>query len=142
MYSAQQCRDQSAECLRLIRLAHSDAEARVLRNLWISWSKLAGQIDRYDALVRQQRRRDTAIARLLVQAHISLGAEEIGRLKEAYMGALLALHLLDRDDPEAEIVVAKKIIEVSETGINDAVQICQFAIQALGHLREVSNSRT
>jgi hypothetical protein len=133
MYSAQQCRDQSAECLRLIRLAHSDAEARVLRNLWISWSKLAGQIDRYDALVRQQRRRDTAIARLLVQAHMSLGPEEIGRLKEAYMGALLALHLLDREDPEAEIVVAKKIIEVSQTGINGAVQICQLAIQALEH---------
>ena len=132
MYSAQQCRDQSAECLRLMRLAHSDAEARVLRNLWISWSRLAGQIDRYNALVREQRRRDTAITRVLVQAHISLGPEEVGRLKEAYMGALLALHLLDRDDPLAEIVVAKKIIEVSQTGINDPVQICQLAIQALG----------
>jgi hypothetical protein len=132
MDSAQHCRDQSAERLRLMRLAHSDAEARVLRNLWISWSRLAGQIDRYDALVREQRRRDTAIARLLVQADISLGPEEIGRLKEAYMGALLVLHLLDRDDPVAEIVVAKKIIEVSQTGINDPVQICQLAIQALG----------
>ncbi len=132
MYSAQHCRDQSAECLRLMRLAHSDAEARVLRNLWISWSRLAGQIDRYNALVREQQRRDTAITRLLVQAHISLGSEEIGRLKEAYMRALLALHLLDRDDPLAEIVVAKKIIEVSQTGINDPMQICQLAIQALG----------
>ena len=132
MYSAQHCRDQSAECLRLMRLAHSDAEARVLKNLWVSWSRLAGQIDRYNALVREQRRRDTAITRLLVQAHISLGSEEIGRLKEAYMRALLALHLLDRDDPLAEIVVAKKIIEVSQTGINDPMQICQLAIQALG----------
>ena len=132
MYSAQHCRDQSAECLRLMRLAHSDAEARVLRNLWISWSRLAGQIDRYNALVREQQRRDTAITRLLVQAHISLGPEEIGRLKEAYMRALLVLHLLDRDDPLAEIVVAKKIIEVSQTGINDPMQICQLAIQALG----------
>ena len=132
MYSAQHCRDQSAECLRLMRLAHSDAEARVLKNLWVSWSRLAGQIDRYNALVREQRRRDTAITRLLVQAHISLGSEEIGRLKEAYMRALLVLHLLDRDDPLAEIVVAKKIIEVSQTGINDPMQICQLAIQALG----------
>jgi hypothetical protein len=30
-------------------------EAEVLRNLSCSWSRLAGQIDRYDALVREHR---------------------------------------------------------------------------------------
>jgi hypothetical protein len=34
----------------------SEAEAEVLRNIASSWSRLAGQIDRYSALVRQQGR--------------------------------------------------------------------------------------
>jgi hypothetical protein len=57
MDSPQHCRDQSAECIRLIGLAHSEAQAQVLRNLASSWSRLAGQIDRYNALVREQGRR-------------------------------------------------------------------------------------
>jgi hypothetical protein len=55
MDSAQHCRDQSAECLRLSKLAPSEAEAEVLKNLSQSWSRLAGQIDRYQALMREQR---------------------------------------------------------------------------------------
>jgi hypothetical protein len=31
-------------------------QARLLANLSISWSRLAGQIDRYNALVREQAR--------------------------------------------------------------------------------------
>jgi hypothetical protein len=57
MDSAQHCRDQSAECFRLMKLAQSKAEAEVLRNLSSSWSRLAGQIDRYNALMREQGRR-------------------------------------------------------------------------------------
>jgi hypothetical protein len=34
----------------------SEVEAEVLRNIASSWSRLAGQIDRYSALVRQQGR--------------------------------------------------------------------------------------
>jgi hypothetical protein len=56
MDSAQHCQDQAAECLRLMRLAQNKAEAEVLRNLSSSWSRLAGQIDRYNALMREQRR--------------------------------------------------------------------------------------
>lgn len=56
MDSPQHCRDQAAECLRLTSLAQSEAEAGVLRNLASSWSRLAGQIDRYNALVREQSR--------------------------------------------------------------------------------------
>jgi hypothetical protein len=56
MDSAQDCLDQSAECRRLVQLAQSEAEAQVLKNLARSWSGLAGQIDRYNALVREQRR--------------------------------------------------------------------------------------
>jgi hypothetical protein len=56
MDSAQHCKDQVAECLRLVKLAQNKDQAEVLRNLSSSWSRLAGQIDRYDALVREQGR--------------------------------------------------------------------------------------
>ena len=39
-----------------MKLAQSEAEAQALKHLARSWSGLAGQIDRYNALVRQQRR--------------------------------------------------------------------------------------
>jgi hypothetical protein len=55
MDSAQHCLDQSAECRRLMKVAQSEAEAYALKHLARSWSGLAGQIDRYNALVRQQR---------------------------------------------------------------------------------------
>jgi hypothetical protein len=57
MDSAQHCQDQSAECRRLVKLAQSEAEAEILRNLSSSWARLAGQIDRYNALKREQGRR-------------------------------------------------------------------------------------
>jgi hypothetical protein len=56
MDSAQHCKDQAVECLRLMKLALSKDQAEVLRNLSSSWSRLAGQIDRYNALVREQGR--------------------------------------------------------------------------------------
>jgi hypothetical protein len=56
MDSARHCRDQAAECLRLMKSTQSKAEAEALRNLSSSWSRLAGQIDRYIALVREQAR--------------------------------------------------------------------------------------
>jgi hypothetical protein len=37
-------------------MAQTEAEAEMLRNLSQSWSRLTGQIDRYIALVRDQRR--------------------------------------------------------------------------------------
>jgi hypothetical protein len=40
-----------------MKLAQSEAEAEVLRNLSSSWARLAGQIDRYNALTREQGRR-------------------------------------------------------------------------------------
>jgi hypothetical protein len=36
-------------------LAPNEDEAEVLKNLSQSWSRLAGQIDRYHALMREQR---------------------------------------------------------------------------------------
>jgi hypothetical protein len=56
MDSARHCKDQAEECLRLVKLAQSKDQAEVLRNLSSSWSRLAGQTDRYAALVREQSR--------------------------------------------------------------------------------------
>jgi hypothetical protein len=53
MDSVQHCLDQAAECLRLSKAAKSDAEAKSLSNLSQSWTRLAGQIDRYHALMRE-----------------------------------------------------------------------------------------
>src|SRR3979409_1007127 len=65
MGSAKHCLDQSAECLRLMRLAQSEAEAEVLKNLSMSWSRLSGQIDRYNELIREQgRRREVKLPQL------------------------------------------------------------------------------
>jgi hypothetical protein len=55
MDSAQHCKNQAAECPRLMKLASNEDEAEVLKNLSQSWSRLAGQIDRYQALMREQR---------------------------------------------------------------------------------------
>jgi hypothetical protein len=37
-------------------LAQTAAEAEMLKNMAQSWTRLAGQIDRYNALLRDQRR--------------------------------------------------------------------------------------
>ena len=47
MISAKHCRDQSAECLRLMKLAQTATEARILRDLAHSWTRIANQIERY-----------------------------------------------------------------------------------------------
>jgi hypothetical protein len=57
MDSPQHCFDQSVECRRLAQFAQSEAEAQALKNLSRTWSGLAGQIDRYNALLREQRGR-------------------------------------------------------------------------------------
>jgi hypothetical protein len=54
--NAQHCLNQSAKCRRLMKLARSEAETYALGLVARTWSGLAGQIDRYDALMREQRR--------------------------------------------------------------------------------------
>jgi hypothetical protein len=57
MDSAQHCLDQRAECIRLMKSAKSKNETEALRNISYSWLRLAGQIDRYNAMVREHRRK-------------------------------------------------------------------------------------
>ena len=53
MDSSHRCRDQATECLHLANITRSEREAEALRNISASWSRLAGQIDRYTALIRE-----------------------------------------------------------------------------------------
>ena len=62
-----------------------------------------------------------------------LAPEQVSRLNEAYKRALRTLYLVDRNDPVTEIV-AKKIIEIGQTGISDPAQISQLAVKDLGVL--------
>lgn len=47
MDSPRRCRDQSEECMRLIKSAQTETEARVLRDLAHSWVRIANQTERY-----------------------------------------------------------------------------------------------
>ena len=69
-----------------------------------------------------------AIYRLLQNA--PLGPEEISRLVLAYEETLRALELSDRSDPITNLV-ARKIIELGQTGVRDPLQISALAIRAL-----------
>jgi hypothetical protein len=51
MDSADHCREQLSECSRVLILAHSEAEATVLKLLVRSWRMTANQTDRYVELV-------------------------------------------------------------------------------------------
>ena len=53
MDNSERCRDQSAECLRLMTLAQSDIEARMLRDLAQSWIRIANQTERYIRFVHR-----------------------------------------------------------------------------------------
>ena len=55
MDSAKRCRDQAIECLCLMKLATSQTEARVFRDIAQSWTRLANQIERYNALIASNR---------------------------------------------------------------------------------------
>ena len=70
-----------------------------------------------------------AIYRLMQNA--PLGPEEISRLVTAYEETLKALELSDRSDPITNMV-ARKIIELGQTGVRDPSEISALAIKAFG----------
>jgi hypothetical protein len=69
------------------------------------------------------------ISRLL-KANRLAGPQEIERLNRAYRNVLRSLHLVDRNDPIAEIV-AKMVIEIGATGVNEPSEISKIAIKRL-----------
>jgi hypothetical protein len=70
-----------------------------------------------------------AIYRLL--QNVPMGPEEIDRLTTAYEQTLKALSLKDRNDPLTEMI-AKKIIEIGQTGVKEPAQISALVIEGLG----------
>ena len=60
-----------------------------------------------------------------------MGSADINRLNVAYAKALRMLHLIDRDDPVAEIV-AKKIVDVGTSGVTDPQDIAEAVVKQLG----------
>ena len=63
--------------------------------------------------------------------NIPMGPEDIARLVAAYEQALSELSLKDHNDSLKELI-AKKIIEVAQTGVRDPAQISRLAIKELG----------
>jgi hypothetical protein len=63
--------------------------------------------------------------------NMPMGPEEISRLTTAYEQALRTIGILDRDDPLAELL-AKKIIEVAQTGVREPADISAQAIEEMG----------
>ncbi|HEY0848296.1 MAG TPA: hypothetical protein VGD96_00170 [Bradyrhizobium sp.] len=70
-----------------------------------------------------------AIYRIL--QNVPLTPEDVSRLVTAYEATLKALDLTDRNDPITELI-ARKIIELAQTGIRDAQQLASMAIRDLG----------
>ena len=69
-----------------------------------------------------------AIYRILQNSPLS--PEDVSRLAAAYEATLKALDLCDRTDPITELV-ARKIIEIGQTGVRDPLQISRLAVTDL-----------
>ena len=69
-----------------------------------------------------------AIYRLLQNS--AFVPEDIGRLVAAYENCLRILNLSDRSDPITELI-AKKVIEVAQTGMRDPARIGQLALEEI-----------
>ena len=57
--------------------------------------------------------------------------EDIASLTIAYESVLQSVRPVDRDNPVAEIV-ARKVIEVAQTGVRDPAKICATVIKKFG----------
>ncbi|WFU45410.1 hypothetical protein QA640_46110 (plasmid) [Bradyrhizobium sp. CB82] len=60
-----------------------------------------------------------------------LGPKEDSPALAAYEQALRTIGVEDRNDPLTELI-AKKIIEIGQTGLKDPAQICIRAVEAMG----------
>ena len=60
-----------------------------------------------------------------------IDAEKVELLDRAFELALHSLGLVDRNDPMTELV-AEKVIEVHELGVNDPAEIADMAVKRIG----------
>ena len=70
-----------------------------------------------------------AIYRLLQNS--AFAPEDITPLVAAYEDCLRILKLSDRSDPITEII-AKKVIELGQTGIRDSARLSRLTLQEIG----------
>ena len=70
-----------------------------------------------------------AICRLLKGS--PLEPELIRSLEAAYKKTLRIIGLVDRDDPITEMI-ARKIVEIAQTGVHDPAQLSAIAIKEIG----------
>jgi len=70
-----------------------------------------------------------AIYRLIASG--TFGPDEIRVMVAAYEGALLDLHLTDRNDPLTELI-ARSIVNVTAIGERDSQKVMERALNALG----------
>ncbi len=69
-----------------------------------------------------------------------LARHEVERLNTAYRKVLRSLHLVDRNDPIAEIV-AKTVIGISASGVCNPSEISKIAIKRLAIVTAVPPRR-
>ena len=69
------------------------------------------------------------IRRLLKDNKLA-GPQEVERLYRAYRDVLRSLHLVDRNDPVAEIV-AQTVIGIGATGVREPSEISKIAVRRL-----------
>jgi len=67
----------------------------------------------------------------------TFGPDEIKAMAATYEGALIDLHLIDRNDPLTELI-AKAIVNVTATGERDPEKIKERALNALGLRRKAA----
>jgi len=70
-----------------------------------------------------------AIYRLIASG--TFGPDEIRVMVAAYEGALLDLHLTDRNDPLTELI-ARSIVNITAIGERDSQKVMERALNALG----------
>jgi hypothetical protein len=82
--------------------------------------------------------RSMTIRRLLEDNKL-VEPQEVERLNRAYRDVLRSLHLVDRNDPIAEIV-AKTVIEIGATGVRETSEISKLAIKRLESTKTARSS--
>jgi len=69
------------------------------------------------------------ICRLL--QNLPMGPDEIARLRTAYEQTLRTIGLVDRNDPITEMI-ARKIIEIGQSGVRDPMLLSELTIKEMG----------
>lgn len=70
-----------------------------------------------------------SLSRLLMESQFTLEQQHVIEL--AFNATLRKLGLVDRNDPVCEMI-ARKVIEIADSGVTNAVAISEMALRQLG----------